>query len=213
MCAGSAKNCSAASISRSGLGGAGVFVKKDSAGRLRQGHDTASSPIRDGVPHGEAWHRATPTGRLTRPRRHNGQPYRGINILLLWGGRCQGFSEPIWMNYRQAAELKSAVRRVSTGSLVVYADRFTKMGTGRARSEGRDRNSVSERPIRCSNIEQIDGCPSLFTEDARAAESAATDRSAEQFFAATAPPSAMRRSGVLLAVAESSDPAVPESFH
>jgi antirestriction protein ArdC len=31
------------------------------------------------------WSAANTEGRITRPLRHNFTPYRGINILLLWG--------------------------------------------------------------------------------------------------------------------------------
>jgi len=35
---------------------------------------------------------------ITRPLRHNGQPYTGINILSLWvSASVQGFAAPIWM--------------------------------------------------------------------------------------------------------------------
>ena len=37
-------------------------------------------------------------GRLTRPLRHNGQLYSGINILSLWASASvQGFAAPMWM--------------------------------------------------------------------------------------------------------------------
>jgi len=31
------------------------------------------------------WNAGNTKGRITRPLRHNGTPYQGINILLLWG--------------------------------------------------------------------------------------------------------------------------------
>jgi antirestriction protein ArdC len=44
--------------------------------------------------------------RITRPRRHNGTPYRGINVLLLWSEAIdRGYSASLWMTYRQALEL------------------------------------------------------------------------------------------------------------
>jgi antirestriction protein ArdC len=30
------------------------------------------------------WNAEHAAGRITRPLRHNGQPYNGINILMLW---------------------------------------------------------------------------------------------------------------------------------
>ena len=46
-------------------------------------------------------------GRITRPLRHNGTPYRGMNILLLWGeAMAKGYTAPIWMTYKQAQETR-----------------------------------------------------------------------------------------------------------
>lgn len=50
-------------------------------------------------------------GAISRPLRHNFQPYSGINVLLLWAEACaKGYSAPIWMTFRQALELGGCVR-------------------------------------------------------------------------------------------------------
>src|SRR4249920_489485 len=73
------------------------------------------------------WKAGNTEGRITLPRRHNGTPYRGINILLLWGdAMAKGYSSSLWMTYRQAEDLKAHVRKGEQGSLVVYADRVAK---------------------------------------------------------------------------------------
>jgi antirestriction protein ArdC len=60
---------------------------------------------------------------ITRPRRHNGRPYRGINVLLLWGEAIdRGYNAPLWMTYRQALELGAHVRQGEHGTTVVYAE-------------------------------------------------------------------------------------------
>jgi antirestriction protein ArdC len=60
------------------------------------------------------WKANHPTGARTPPLRHNGTPYRGINILLLWGASVgHGFSAPMWMTYRQAQACKAHVRKGS----------------------------------------------------------------------------------------------------
>ena len=52
------------------------------------------------------WNAEHAAGRITRPLRHNGQPYSGINILSLWmSATAQNFAAPIWMTFRQALEL------------------------------------------------------------------------------------------------------------
>src|SRR5581483_1226652 len=69
------------------------------------------------------WNAEHAAGRITRPLRHNGQPYAGINVLSLWASAtAQGFAAPIWMTYRQAAELGAHVRKGEQGSPVVYAN-------------------------------------------------------------------------------------------
>jgi antirestriction protein ArdC len=69
-------------------------------------------------------------GRITKPLRHNGTPYRGMNILLLWGeALAKGYAAPIWMTYKQAQELGGQVRKGEYGSLVVYANSVTKTET------------------------------------------------------------------------------------
>ena len=76
------------------------------------------------------WTVANTGGGITRPLRHNGQPYSGVNVILLWSEAvARGFSSPIWMTFKQAIELGGHVRKGETGSIVVYASRFTRTET------------------------------------------------------------------------------------
>src|SRR5947207_12839668 len=76
------------------------------------------------------WSAEHAAGRITRPLRHNGQPYTGINTLSLWASASvQGFAAPIWMTYRQAVELRAHVRKGEKGSPVVYANSITRTET------------------------------------------------------------------------------------
>src|SRR5580658_7394786 len=69
------------------------------------------------------WNAEHAAGRITRPLRHNGQPYSGINVLALWMSALgQNFTAPIWMTFRQAGELNAHVRKGEKGSLVVFAN-------------------------------------------------------------------------------------------
>ena len=44
------------------------------------------SDLEQGIrPWMKPWSAEHAAGRITRPLRHNGTPYRGMNILLLWG--------------------------------------------------------------------------------------------------------------------------------
>ncbi len=105
------------------------------------------------------WNAANADGRITRPLRHNGQPYTGMNTLLLWSeGVARGFSSPMWMTFKQARELGAAVRKGESGATVVFASRFTK-----SEDDGRGGEVEREVPFLKAytvfNIEQIDGLP------------------------------------------------------
>jgi antirestriction protein ArdC len=61
--------------------------------------------------------------------------------MLLWGeAEERGFSAPIWMTYKQAQDIGGQVRKGEKGSLVVYANAFT-------RTETNDRGEDVEREI------------------------------------------------------------------
>jgi hypothetical protein len=43
------------------------------------------------------------TSTSTRPLRHNGVPYSGINTFFLWAvAESRGYASPYWMTFRQA---------------------------------------------------------------------------------------------------------------
>ena len=96
---------------------------------------------------------------MSRPLRHTGEPYSGINVVLLWGDAMEkGFDSSMWMTYRQAESLGAHVRKGETGSLVVYADRYKK-------TEANEQGEQTEREIpfmkayTVFNVEQIEGLP------------------------------------------------------
>ena len=108
------------------------------------------------------WSAANTEGKIARPLRFNGTPYRGMNVLLLWGEAMdRGYQAPIWMTYKQAQELGGQVRKGETGSLVVYADRFTKTETN-DRGEDTEREIPFMKGYTVFNVEQIDGLPSQY---------------------------------------------------
>ncbi len=104
------------------------------------------------------WNAEHAAGRITRPLRHNGEAYRGINIIMLWASAMeQGFAAPIWMTYRQAQELGGQVRKGSKGSLVVYANTITKTETDEATGEEVEQEIPFMKGYTAFNVEQIDG--------------------------------------------------------
>ena len=75
----------------------------------------------------QPWQAGHQAGPVSRPLRAGGKAYRGVNVLMLWAAAMEkGYSCPLWMTYKQAAELGGQVRKGEHGSLVVYADKITK---------------------------------------------------------------------------------------
>lgn len=108
------------------------------------------------------WSAAHAAGRITRPLRHNGTPYKGINVLLLWGeAMANGYAAPLWMTYKQAQEIGGQVRKGEHGSLVVYADRITKTETA-DNGEEIEREIPFMKGYTVFNVEQIDGLPAHY---------------------------------------------------
>lgn len=98
-------------------------------------------------------------GRITRPLRHSGDPYRGINVVLLWvEAVAKGYAAPTWMTFRQALALGAHVRKGEHGSTVVYANRVTRTETDH---DGNDieRELPFLKAYTVFNVEQIDGLP------------------------------------------------------
>lgn len=131
------------------------------------------------------WHASHTDGRISRPVRHNGLPYSGINVLLLWSEAMErGFNAPRWMTFRQAEAFGGHVRKGETGSLVVYANRLHRTETDRAGQEV-EREIPFLKAYTVFNVEQIDGLPADETPAPPPLSPLARIARAETFFAAT----------------------------
>jgi len=148
---------------------------------------TILASLEQGVrPWMKPWSVEHTAGRITKPLRCCGTPYKGINVLLLWAEAVErGYSAPIWMTYKQSQERSGQVRKGEKGSLIVYADRFNK-------TEENDKGEEIEHSIPFMknyvvfNVEQIDGLPDIFY--AKFANPLPSERrieKAEQFIAGT----------------------------
>ena len=133
------------------------------------------------------WNAEHAAGRITRPLRSNGVPYRGINVLMLWGAAMeQGFAAPIWMTFRQALELGAHVRRGEKGNLVVYANRITRTETDATTGEEAEREIPFLKGYTVFNVEQVEGLPpSYYAPAIQRLDPIARLEHAEHFFAAT----------------------------
>lgn len=132
------------------------------------------------------WNAEHAAGRITRPLRANGQPYRGINVLMLWGASCErGYAAPIWMTFKQAQELGGHVRKGEKGNLVVYANKITKTETDENGQEN-ERDIPFMKGYTVFNVEQVEGLPVHFYALAeRPVDTVERIETAERFFAAT----------------------------
>lgn len=110
------------------------------------------------------WDAEHAAGRITRPLRHNGTPYSGINILMLWdSAETHGFNCPLWVTYKQASELGGHVRKGEKSTPVVYYSSFKKTDTDDSGKET-ERDIPFVKEYRVFNAEQCDGLPERFHE-------------------------------------------------
>lgn len=133
------------------------------------------------------WNAGNTAGRITRPMRHNGLSYGGINVVILWAAAIEaGYSSACWMTFRQAIELGAHVRKGEKGSMVVYA------GTIRREEDEADDEGEGAKQIpflktyTVFNVEQIDGLPKHYHEKPEAViDPLQRIANADAFFAAT----------------------------
>jgi antirestriction protein ArdC len=110
----------------------------------------------------KSWKAGTAPVGFARPIRSNGQPYQGVNVLLLWSAAAAaGYVNPQWMTYKQAQELGGNVRKGEKASLVVYANRIEKSTKNEA-GEDEAGSFFMMRGYSVFNVEQIDGLPARF---------------------------------------------------
>ena len=100
---------------------------------------------------------------MTENSSKRGQPYQGINVLVLWPAAIENdFAAPVWMTFKQALDLKAHVRKGERGSLVVYADRLTRAQTDADTGEETARSIPFLKSYTVFNVEQIEGLPEPF---------------------------------------------------
>lgn len=126
------------------------------------------------------------TQQVMRPLRANGEPYRGINVLMLWlESQAKGYQAPTWMTFNKAAQLGGHVRKGEHGCQVVKGDTFQKTEKD---DQGKDvtRGISYLKFFTVFNAEQIDGLEEHFyAKPAPKGEPAQLVEQAEAFFRAT----------------------------
>ncbi|MCB9924311.1 MAG: DUF1738 domain-containing protein [Planctomycetaceae bacterium] len=125
--------------------------------------DAIIRQLEEGVrPWLKPWNAEHAAGRITRPLRHNEEPYHGINILMLWASaEDAGFACPIWLTFQQAKQLGGHVRKGEQGAPVVYASSFTKTEEDES-GEDVKREIPFLKQYTVFNAEQCEGLPEHF---------------------------------------------------
>lgn len=130
-------------------------------------------------------------GYAVRPMRHGGEPYRGINVVLLWAAAQErGYQRSTWLTFKQAELLGGRVRRGEHGALVVYAGRRATAEAG-SDVDGTEKTAAVARAFgfvrsyTVFNIEQVDGLPAAEPPPPASPSPVKPDQRAEAFFAAT----------------------------
>jgi antirestriction protein ArdC len=93
-----------------------------------------------------------------RPLRVTGQPYRGINVLVLWmTAQANGYTNSTWMTFNQAKELGANVRKGEHGAQIIYY-------TTRVVNEGTEDEQKYPmlRTFTVFNCDQIENLPEKF---------------------------------------------------
>lgn len=117
--------------------------------------------LEEGVrPWHQPWNAAHAAGGISRPLRFNGQPYNGVNVLVLWiTGLQKGYTCPLWLTFQQAKELGGHVKKGEKGATVVYASTFEKKETDTATGEELTERIPFLRSYTVFNAEQTEGLP------------------------------------------------------
>jgi len=111
------------------------------------------------------WHKPWAAGGVGGffPVRHNGQPYNGVNVMLLWIAQdTNGYTNNRWMTFKQAVEYGGMVRKGEHGEMVVYLGRSTKTEVNPKTNEDEVKTFSFLKFSTVFNVEQIDGLPERF---------------------------------------------------
>lgn len=106
-----------------------------------------------------AWQKPWVGGKGGLPLRSNGEPYRGINTIILWLTAVEkGYNSPYWFTYRQAQEKGAFVRKGEKSTTVI------KFGFREVLDEttGEEANIPYTKGYAVFNADQIEGLPADF---------------------------------------------------
>jgi antirestriction protein ArdC len=122
--------------------------------------DKIINMMQSGIATGES--RWTPLAGQGMPRNaKTGQPYRGINVLLLWSEAAEHrYQSNLWLTYKQAEGMGAQVRRGEKSTTCVFFEKITK--------ESEEESDAIQcyqlaKAFSLFNVAQIDGLPDSTT--------------------------------------------------
>ena len=117
------------------------------------------------------------------PLRHNGEPYRGVNIVLLWSAAGdRGYAAPTWMTFNQARKLGGGVRKGEKGVRIAFAKTLSKTEIDPRTGLEEEREVRIMRGYTVFNVQQIAGLPEKYYETPSAGLSQADRNAAAEEF-------------------------------
>ncbi|WP_135213200.1 ArdC family protein [Vitreimonas flagellata] len=109
------------------------------------------------LPWRKPWDGARVGGPPGLPLRASGEPYRGINVIILWNAACEAnYQARTWLTFNQALQLGGAVRKGEKGQAIVYYGSSTRTRTDDAGDSVEETLRFLKSYV-VFNAEQIDG--------------------------------------------------------
>ncbi len=125
------------------------------------------------------------------PVRHNGEGYRGINVLMLWSVASErGYVSERWMTFNQAQQLGGTVKKGEKCARSVFYGTFEKKDDGQSDggTEGESKARIGfAKANNVFNADQIEGLPAEYYIHPNPARDLGTetDPALEAFFGST----------------------------
>jgi antirestriction protein ArdC len=102
------------------------------------------------------------TGSSMLPRRHSGETYRGVNVIMLWSAAvARSYASPYWLTLKQANQVGGQIRKGERGELVVYYGHSSKTQTD-AQGDTIEQSFRFLKYYTAFNADQIDNLPARY---------------------------------------------------
>lgn len=93
-------------------------------------------------------------GSLTVPHNIKGRAYRGANVFWLWlAQEANGYEHPVWLTYKQAADMGGNVRKGEKGTPVFFWSR----STVKDKATGEEKATFFAKSYTVFNVAQCEG--------------------------------------------------------